>query len=42
MSRETFEAMYPEARQFKAIKERIDPEHRMASSQARRLGLTPT
>lgn len=39
MSRETFDAMYDRADEFRRLKEQIDPEHRISSSQARRLGL---
>ena len=33
-------AMYPRLGDFLAVKERVDPEHRMTSDLARRLGLT--
>ncbi len=36
---EVFAEMYPELRKFAAIKARIDPNNRFASSQARRLGI---
>ncbi len=39
MSAGTFAAMYPRLAEFQAIKRRLDPEQRFASSQARRLGI---
>ena len=36
---EVFAEMYPGLRKFAAIKAKIDPNHRFASSQARRLGI---
>jgi FAD/FMN-containing dehydrogenase len=41
LRRESFEAMYPRLAEFKAVKARLDPNGLFASSQARRLGLTP-
>jgi FAD/FMN-containing dehydrogenase len=41
MTPETFNAMYPRRDEFLAIKNRIDPENRLASSLARRVGLVP-
>lgn len=38
-SAETFAQMYPRLEEFKALKRKIDPNCRFASSQARRLGL---
>ncbi len=35
----TFRAMYPRMDEFLAVKNRLDPEGRLASSMARRLGL---
>jgi FAD/FMN-containing dehydrogenase len=40
MSRQTFEAMYPELPHFKQVKARLDPGQIFVSSQARRLGIT--
>jgi len=39
MRPEHFVEMYPNLERFKAIKARVDPEQRFASSQARRLGI---
>ena len=39
LTRESFNAMYPRAGEFRAVKARVDPEQRFSSSQARRLGL---
>ncbi|MNS30111.1 putative decaprenylphosphoryl-beta-D-ribose oxidase [compost metagenome] len=39
VSREHFERMYPRLAEFKAIQRRLDPQGRMGSTQARRLGL---
>jgi len=39
LSRESFEAMYPRADEFRDLKERLDPEGVFSSSLARRLGL---
>ena len=39
MSAKTFTSMYPRLPEFQAVKARIDPENRFASSQARRLGI---
>jgi len=39
LSREHFEAMYPELGTWKQIKQRVDPGGRFASAQAERLGL---
>ncbi len=36
---EGFRAMYPELHRFRAIKDRVDPNHRFSSSLARRLGI---
>ena len=41
MSAATFAAMYPRAPEFREIKRRIDPAGRFASTQSRRVGLTP-
>lgn len=38
---ETFAAMYPELDAFRHIKERLDPDNKLSSRMARRLGLTP-
>jgi len=35
----TFAAMYPRLREFREIKARLDPENKLSSSQARRLGI---
>ena len=40
MTREHFEAMYPRLPEFRAIKSRVDPEAKVASSLGRRLGLS--
>lgn len=42
MTAETFAAMYPELPRFKEIKQRIDPDNRFVSSQARRVGIVET
>jgi decaprenylphospho-beta-D-ribofuranose 2-oxidase len=34
-----FREMYPRLKEFRAIKESVDPQHRFNSSQARRLGI---
>ena len=39
LSPEKFAAMYPRRGEFLAVKERVDPEHRMSSDLARRLDL---
>jgi decaprenylphospho-beta-D-ribofuranose 2-oxidase len=39
MTRETFEKMYPNLPQFMDIRRRLDPNGKLASDQARRLGL---
>ncbi len=39
MGRDTFATMYPNLESFKAIKRRLDPNGRFASTQARRVGL---
>lgn len=39
MSAKTFTSMYPRLPEFQAVKARIDPQNRFASSQARRLGI---
>lgn len=39
LSARKFEAMYPEASEFRAVIDRIDPLHTMQSDMARRLGL---
>lgn len=39
MTPATFRAMYPRAEEFKAIKHRLDPEGRLVSDLARRVGL---
>jgi len=41
MAPETFAAMYPRADEFKAIHQRLDPENKLSSSLARRVGLVP-
>jgi decaprenylphospho-beta-D-ribofuranose 2-oxidase len=41
LSRESFEAMYPEAARFVSVVARVDPDSRFTSDQARRLGLKP-
>lgn len=38
-SAETFARMYPRLEQFRAVKQRVDPDNRFVSSQARRLGI---
>ena len=38
-TRENFAAMYPRLPEFKRVKDRVDPNHRFASSQAKRLGI---
>jgi FAD/FMN-containing dehydrogenase len=38
-SAETFAGMYPNLSKFREIKQRLDPENRLSSSQARRLGI---
>ncbi|MBI3118426.1 MAG: FAD-binding oxidoreductase [Candidatus Hydrogenedentes bacterium] len=38
---ETIAAMYPRLPEFRALKERLDPEHKLTSSMARRLGIVP-
>lgn len=40
LDRAAFEAMYPRLAEFKAVKARLDPQNRFASSQSRRLGIT--
>jgi decaprenylphospho-beta-D-ribofuranose 2-oxidase len=37
---ETFAAMYPRADAFRALKRRLDPDNRLNSTMARRIGLT--
>jgi FAD/FMN-containing dehydrogenase len=37
----TFRAMYPQHERLVRLRERIDPDHRMASDLSRRVGLTP-
>jgi FAD/FMN-containing dehydrogenase len=39
LSRENFEAMYPDLPQFKQIKQQLDPSNRFSSSLSRRLGI---
>lgn len=39
LTRETFEKMYPRVEEFKALQRRLDPDRRMGSTMARRLGL---
>jgi decaprenylphospho-beta-D-ribofuranose 2-oxidase len=39
LRRESFEAMYPRLPAFREVRAKVDPEGRLASSQARRLGL---
>lgn len=39
MTRDTFRAMYPRWEEFMEVKRRLDPEDRLSSTQARRLGL---
>lgn len=41
MSAETFARMYPRLPEFLAVKARVDPDNRFASSQARRVGIVP-
>lgn len=41
LSQDSFEAMYPEADRFRALREELDPEARWSSSLSRRLGLDP-
>jgi len=38
---ETFAQMYPRLDEFRAVKERLDPQYRFSSTQSRRLGITP-
>jgi FAD/FMN-containing dehydrogenase len=38
----SFAAMYPRLDEFRAVKARLDPDNRLSSSQARRLGIVPT
>lgn len=38
---EAFQAMYPGLASFRALRDKIDPEHRLSSTQARRLGIAP-
>jgi FAD/FMN-containing dehydrogenase len=38
-SKDSFRAMYGRLDEFRAVKRRVDPENRFASSQARRLGI---
>ncbi len=40
LSKEVFEKMYPEARTFLEIKNRLDPEHLLSSFQSQRIGLS--
>jgi len=40
-SAETFAQMYPRLEEFKAVKQRIDPENTLSSSMARRLEIVP-
>jgi decaprenylphospho-beta-D-ribofuranose 2-oxidase len=42
LSAESFQAMYPNAGRFRAIKRRLDPENLLSSSLARRVGLVDT
>ena len=39
---DSFAAMYPRLDEFRAIKARLDPDNRLSSSQARRLGIVPS
>jgi FAD/FMN-containing dehydrogenase len=39
---DSFAVMYPKLGEFRAIKERLDPENTLSSSQARRLGIVPS
>ncbi|HSP94158.1 MAG TPA: FAD-binding oxidoreductase [Thermoanaerobaculia bacterium] len=39
---ESFAAMYPRLDEFRAVKARLDPDNRLSSSQARRLGIVPS
>ena len=39
MAPEMFERMYPRWREWREVRDQLDPNHRMASDQARRLGL---
>jgi decaprenylphospho-beta-D-ribofuranose 2-oxidase len=39
LSREGFEAMYPMAAEFRRLRAQLDPQHRLCSDLARRLGL---
>jgi decaprenylphospho-beta-D-ribofuranose 2-oxidase len=38
-TRANFQTMYPHLHQFRQVKNRVDPNHRFMSSQARRLGI---
>jgi len=38
----SFAAMYPRLDEFRAVKARLDPENRLSSSQARRVGIVPS
>jgi FAD/FMN-containing dehydrogenase len=38
---ESFAAMYPRLDEFRAVKQRLDPDNRFSSTQSRRLGITP-
>jgi FAD/FMN-containing dehydrogenase len=37
----SFAAMYPRLSEFQAVKKRLDPDGKLSSSQARRLGIVP-
>lgn len=41
MSADIFARMYPRLPEFQALRQRIDPHHRLGSAQSRRLGITP-
>jgi FAD/FMN-containing dehydrogenase len=41
MSAQTFEAMYPQVKQWRAAKRSIDPNNHFASSLSRRLAMDP-
>ncbi len=41
MTPETFRAMYPRWEEYKALRQRIDPDNLLSSSLSRRVGLTP-
>jgi decaprenylphospho-beta-D-ribofuranose 2-oxidase len=39
---DTFAAMYPNLEAFRSIRDRLDPERRLSSSLARRVGIVPS